>query len=933
MPSALLPEQHAADRTAWHLVPRFMLRVGGLPLEAADRLTAPRTAAWADQVLDGEARLRAHGAHLSDLLESRVADHMDDAKARRLLINLRRDVFNGRAPRGLDRAAALLPDEDAAALRDWAAEHAQQQELLCAGAEIAAAETAACRTELRRIAESTDLRLGVQLSSPSLDEHLDGYLGRADGRLSKRERRIERSLLEYLYRTACKTSPFSTLTSVCLGTFTEGTDGAGGDSGGALWMTAGSWEKHSTTRLNVAVLSRLSALMADTPAVRGNLPVRATGGLEVHRDRVRYLRRLRESAGGEDAAVTLDTVHENLFYLPTGELLADVLRVLEGAGTVRFDDLVTRLCALGEDRPAEEVGEYVAALLRLGLLVVPGLQLDIHDPDPVAGYCAGLAALSTPWADGIAALVHGLGADVEEFAAAGPVRRRELLAALADGVRRAHRALGREDLPVMRTLVYEDTTLPDAKAGADADLWSRRLLPDLRRLAPLLPAFDGNEVRRLVTKGFFGIRYGAGGRCEDVLTFAHEFLQDFYDNYNQRLMRHQRFEGGTFRRYDNWFRQEEITGIDRGRERAAAEIARRMAERTAAGTGPDTELVLDDGFLDAVTAELPRQDAALRSLSFFLQLAGTDGDAGTDGTPLAVVNRVYSGLTLMFSRFAHLFDSGLPATLRGTLDEVVPEGAVFAELRGGYDATNLNLHPVVTPYELVCPGETSFRPPGEQIPVEDLVIEHDPGADRLLLRSRRLGAEVIPVYLGFLLPMALPQVQQVLLNFSPTNLVQLDLWTGTGLSDDDGPAVLPRIRLGGLVLQRRTWRLPPDTLPTHPAGAGEEERLLAWRRWQRAHGLPRRVFAALGGEHKPQYVDFDSQMCLGLLEAAARGTTSTLVFSEMLPGPDEQLLHEESLQEKPLHEEPLHEEPPHGRPGRARVSELTIEMSSMEAER
>ncbi len=896
MPSALLPEQRVAEQATWHLVPRFMLRVGGLPFETADRLTAPRSAAWADEVLDGEARLRADGARLSDLLEARVAGHLEDPKARRLLINLRRDVFNGRAPRGLDRAAELLPADEAAALSEWVTARAAHEELLRAGTQVLAEETAACREELRRITASTDLRLGVQLSSPTLDEHLDAYLGRAaERRLSKRERRMERSLLEYLYRTACKTSPFSTLTSVCVGTLTDGGEAAGA----ALEVEAESWDKRSTTRLNVAVLSRLSVLMADTPAARGDLPVRATGGLEVHRDRVRYLRRLRES-GDEDAAVTLDTVHENLFYLPTGDLLADVLALLADGATLRFDDLVEGLCDRREGRPADEVAEYVAALLRLGLLVVPGLRLDIHDPDPVASYRRGLAALQAGWADRVGETVGRLGDLVAEFAGAGADRRRDLLAAIADGVREAHGVLGRDDLPVLRTLVYEDTTLPAARVTADRGRWEGDLLPDLRRLAPLMPAFDANEVRRLVTRGFFAIRYGAGGRCEDVLSFAHEFQQDFYDNYNQRLMRHQRFDGREPQTYDNWFRQPEITGVDAARAQAAAEIARRMAERTAAGTGPEAELELDDSFLDAVAAHLPQHDPSLRSLSFFLQIAENGR------TPRAVVNRVYSGLTLLFSRFAHLFDAALPDALRDALDRQVPDGAVFAELRGGYDATNLNLHPVVTPYELVCPGETSFRPEDEQIPVEDLVIEHDPGEDRLLLRSRRLGVEVIPVYLGFLLPMALPEVQQVLLNFSPTTMVQLDLWSGTGLAGE-AAATLPRVTLGNLVLQRRTWRVPAEELPEHATGADDAERLLTWRRWQRAHGLPRRVFVALGGEHKPQYVDFDSQMCVNLLETAARGTTSTVVFSEMLPGPGEQAVQGD---------------------GQSRVSELTVELGA-----
>jgi hypothetical protein len=872
MPSALLPEQDAADRVEWHLVPRFMLRVGGLPFDTAGRLAVPRSAAWAEAVLDGEARLRDKGASLADTLQECIAGHIDNPAARRVLINLRRDVFNGRPPRKLRDAMRLLAPEPLGMLHGWMAERERQSTLLGSGAQILGDELSASREELRRIASASDLREGIQLSSPSLDEYLDGYLGRAGGRLSKRERRIERSLLEYFFRTACKTSPFSTLTSVSLGRFAEG-------HGRPLEAAVDGWDKRSATRLNMAVLARLSGLMVTTPGIRADLPVRATGGLEVHRDRVRYLRKLQKAGGNDDAAVTLDAVHESLFYLPTGDLLAEVLDLL-GGDPLRFDDASRQLCAMGPDRSADDVAEYLTALLRLGLLVVPNLQLDIHDPDPVRSYHHGLRELKAGWADRVAELVERMGTQVAQFATASLDDRRGLLSTIGQSVAEAHRELGHEDVPVMRTLVYEDTTVPGLTVTGDSTVWEQQLAPGLRKLASILPAFDGNLIRRLVTKGFFVVRYGAGGTCEDFLSFAHEFGQDFYNNYNQRLMRHRRFDETTFRSYDNWFRQDEIAGIDRAREAVAREITRRY--RDCADQGADLEL--DEGFISTITDLLPDPPGDLESLSFFLQVA----DNGSRD-PLVVVNRVYSGLTLLFSRFAHLFDDGLTASLRASLDAVVPKGAVFAELKGGYDATNLNLHPVVTPYEVVCPGETSFRPPEEQITIDDLVVEHDTVADRLLLRSRRLGVEVIPVYLGFLLPMALPEIQQVLLNFSSASLAQLDLWAGTEIPDSEN-AVLPRVVLGDVVVQRKTWRIGADRLPSHATGCGEQEWFLNWRRWQRDHGLPRHVFASLGGEHKPQYVDFDSYFSVQLLDTAARGTESTVVLSEMLPGPDEQWL-------------------------------------------
>ncbi|MFF0388276.1 lantibiotic dehydratase [Kitasatospora sp. NPDC004615] len=859
----------------WHLVPRFMLRVGGLPFETAAALATPATAAWGDGVLDARHRLSERAARIADSLQERVADNLDDPQARRALINLRRDVFNARAPRGLTAAEPLLSADELDELHAWSADRQRHDELLRTGSGVLGDEIAAVRRELRRVATETDLRHGVQLSSPSLDEYLDDFLRRADGPLSKRERRIERSLLEYLLRTACKTSPFSTLTAVSAGAFAE-------SDGRPLTASVRGWGKQGSTRLNIALLARLSDQLTGNPEVRRDLPVRATSGTQVHRDRVRYLRKLRGADGDADAAVTLDAVHESLFYLPGGEAITDVLTLFRDGRTLRFGDAVRQLCAMDGKRPEQDVERYLAQLLRLGLLVVPDLDIDIHDPDPVATYRKGLSRLGTGRADDIAVLVGRMGADVERFADAGLPERRELLSGIRESAAQAHRLAGRGDTPVLRTLVYEDTTLPGLTVTGDASTWTRKLTPGLQQLARILPAFDGNLVRRLVTKGFFRARYGEGGRCEDFLSFAHQFNQDFYENYNKRLMRHQRFDGTDFRHYDNWFRQEEITAVDRARAAVAREMDLRY--RSACATGADVEL--DEDFLATVEGLLPGHER-LRSLSFFLQIA----EDGTED-PLVVVNRVYSGLTLLFSRFAHCFDEGLTTSLRRSLDDAVPEGAVFAELKGGYDTTNLNLHPVVTPYEIVCPGETSFRPPHEQIPVEDLVVEHDAATDRLLLRSRALGVEVIPVYLGFLLPMALPEVQQVLLNFSSTTMVQLDLWEGTGIPERDNGAT-PRVRLGNVVLQRKSWRFAADQLPPATAGQPDHEWFLAWREWQRAAGLPRHVFAGLGGERKPQYVDFDSYTCLRLFEAAVRKSDSAVTLTEMLPGPDQLWLRDD----------------------------------------
>ncbi len=890
----------------WRLAEPFMLRVAGLPFDMAADLCFPATVEWALAVLAAEDEVVAARGALADPLTDAVGRCADDA-VRRLLVGLRRDVFNLRPVRygpALEAAAAALGTDDAATLRRLADTARRRDELFGAGEEVLARELRQRRAALRRLALEPDLRLGLQLSSPSLDRYADKYLTEKGDRPSKRARRVERSLLEYFLRTACKTSPFSTLTSVCAGTFRAGV-------GRAVEVTVAAEGKRSATRLNMAVLARLSAAVLADPELRADLPVRATGGRQEREDLVRYLRRSQVAGDGDDSAAKVDPVRETLFFLPAGRMLSDVLAEVSGDGTVRVRDLVARLCRIVE-RDRADVERYVGHLLRLGLLETPDLRLDIHAPDPAAGYRAALSALDRPWSRALAGRLERVAEAVDRFGAAGLDERRRLLSAVREEVLAAHTDLGTPEPSAPATLIYEDTALRTSDVAADLELWESALLPDLRRLSAMMPAFDTSVLRRLVTRGYFRIRHGEGGRCDDFLTFAHEFHRDFFDNFSQRMMRHRRFTDDGRAPHDNWFRQPEVTALDDAR----FAVADRIAEAYRALPAGAEELLLDPEFPERVAASLPADLGALQPRSFFLQVAD-DGD----GPPTAVLNRVYSGLTLLFSRFAHLFATAeagemddLADRLRGVLRSVRPPGAVFAELTGGYDATNLNLHPAVTDYEIVCPGEMSTRPAGSQIGVDDLVVCEDLTRGRLVLRSRRLDVEVIPVYLGFLLPGALPEVQQVLLNFSYTGMAQLDLWAGTGVPEPaDGVVRLPRIRYGSAVLARQQWSLRAEHAPRRLPGQGDAAWFLEWRRWRRDNAVPRRVFltAPSSGEYKPLYVDFDSYLCLTLVDAMVRDNPGVLVMTEMLPGPDELWMRHA---------------------GRRHVTELTVEIDGVRTE-
>ncbi|MFD4135932.1 lantibiotic dehydratase [Streptomyces goshikiensis] len=885
------------NTTAWQAGDRFMLRVAGLPLSAVEALRAPDTARWAEEVLTAEAALRKGEQRLGDVLHEAVGatDPAPDgpgAAQRRALLRLRRQIHNGRPPARRDAStetaveAVAAVDEDAAEhLAGWLHRRGLLDKLLAEGPPLLAADLAGNRAALRGLLADERLRLGLLLASPVLEKQLDGYAS-AEGVPGGRARKAERSVLSYVYRTACKTSPFSTFTGVATGRFTDDAAPGGG------MRVADAWSSH--VRLNVVVLARLAELILADPVRRRDLPLRLASGWGHEEDRIRYVRRS-VTAGDDAAAVTFDAVKDRLFFLRRSGTLDRLLALFAGRPELRHRELTDWLAAEHAADPAE-CEAYVAALLQLGMVRVPCLETEVHGGDPLRSFQRSLTSLERPWADRLAALLEAPAAALAGYPEAGHAERAGLLRALRDGLRRAQEELGAPDAALPQTLLYEDVSAGHELPCAPPD-WTA-----LRSVERILPAFDLTLAGRITFEGFFTARYGSGGRCEDLLGLVHDFHEDFYDQYLSFTSRRKPFdERGEYVAEENWLGLPGIRALDAARREFVGRMRRAWSAYEAAhGTdGAAADLIrLDEADLAAVAAELAPVTPDFAPRCHHLQLARDPAD----GSPLTVLNRSYGGLSFPFSRFTHVYDerggpgpadapdTGFCAGLRDTARRVTPPGAVLAEVTGGPVTTNLNLHGELTDYEIVCPGESGTLPPERRLHLDDLYAEHVPATGRVVLRSRRLGREVIPVYLGYLVPLALPAIPRTLLLLSPSSMSPLDVWAGVpeGAARDRVTA-RPRVVHGDVVLSRRSWTTTAGALPVR--GALEAGHFLDWQRWRRAHGLPEQVFATVSAGPsaagaKPQYVDFASLLSLAAFETLLRDPAHRVVFRETLPGPD-----------------------------------------------
>ncbi|MFF9628043.1 lantibiotic dehydratase [Streptomyces fradiae] len=976
VPAAGPPAAGPPHAAGWEPGRRFVLRAAGLPVEAVHGLRCPGARRWADAVLAEEERLTAAGAALSDRLHTLVkatiaadpspvegsGEEDGGAAARRALLALRRQVFNNRLPADPEAAVRLVGGLDARAGEDtarWLRDRAALEELRAGGADLLARELGGSRRALRGVLADDRLRLGLLLASPALDGRLDTYLRDTSPRPGNRLRKIERAALTYVYRTACKTSPFSTLTGIGLGTFDGATpdgttpgsttqDGTAAD-GAADTPAAGArrdaaalgvgdaWV--SRVRLNVVVLARLTELILADPALRRDLPVILSPGWARDADRVRYVRHL-TTAGDDSAAVTFDAVRDRLFFLRGSGTLERLLEWLGGQeAPVRHRDLVDWLRAEHGAVP-EDCERYASALLDLGLVQVPSLRTDVHSRDPLRSYQDALRSVGAPWADRLAGLLDGPAGLLDRYPGAGVAERRALLADLRARLLDAQRELGAAEPALPQTLVYEDVSVGEGLVCGSGVLGGETGRA-LRAVEGVLPLFDLTLPQRIALLGFFVARYGRGGRCDDLLGLVHDFHEDFFDQYVSFTSKRAPFDAdGAYVPEENWLGQDEMKALDRARRlfhEGMRELWRRHEEAPPGGSGAGgaggagarpggadapgaaEEIELPAGLLAGAARELAPLMGRFTPQSHHLQLSRPP-----DGPPLVVLNKSYGGLAFPFSRFTHLYDDpapvapGIPAgpqtpaapgrapvperpappglsdALREEIAARAPEGAVFAEVTGGPVTSNLNLHGRLTGHQIVCPGETSGVPEEARIHLDDLYVEHDERENRLVLRSRRLGREVVPVYLGYLVPIALPAISRTLLLLSPSTMAPFDVWAG--VPEDGargGVARRPRVRHGNVVVSRRSWTAAAESLPSRRPGAGDAEYFLDWQRWRRAHGLPDRCFATAAGPRrgpvgaKPVYVDFDSPLCLSAFDALVEREPGTRVtFREMLPAED-----------------------------------------------
>lgn len=634
------------------------------------------------------------------------------------------------------------------------------------------------------------------------------------------ERRVVRSLARYLARAATRPTPFGLFAGCSVLPIGAATS--------LRTEGAASYRRHS--RLDMDYVAQLARAVGNDPAARRAVPLRANTSLHAAAGRIHYVE-----------TVYLERLRRYLLVAvdPAQALGATLERARTGADfRVLADALVDDEVSLAE---AEE---YVEELLDAQVLV-PGIEPAITGREAAAVLADDLAAANV--CEPVAAALAQTLARLRTLDAEG-------VGARVDGYARAAEPLAGLPVQVDRARLYQVDLFKPAAAsaslGADVVAEIARGAELLARIVPQADPLDDFVER-------FMERYER--REVPLLEALDEEVGIALEAGRTTAAAQRRLQAG--RAHDLWLAELRVRAAAAGAHAVELEESdlRRLDER------PSAPLPEAFGAMATLMASSPQ---ALARGDFRVLLHNVMGPPGAS----------------LLGRFCHL-DAGLGARTEEYLraEEALRPDAVFAEVvhlpqgRVG----NVIARPAFRGYEIPFLGRSSL-PPDRQILPEDLTVSVV--NRRLVLRSRRLGREVVPRLTCahvFSQPAQLPVYRFL-------GLLQAH-GTARGLSWQWGghlnaAAFLPRVTAGRLVLARARWTVFPrevETL-TRVRGAQGYDRV---RRWAEQRGLPRRVMLAEADHFLP--IDLDNVVSVEVLLDLLRRHPGPAELTEALPAAGE----------------------------------------------
>lgn len=677
------------------------------------------------------------------------------------------------------------------------------------------------------------VREALFLASPDLEELLDEW---ASSYAKTGQQGVGIALVRYFQRMCCRPTPFGLFAGCSLIGLASRTN---------LDLAPNSSLRRKS-RLDMDYLFKLVDQVAGIPDVRATLGLRVNSSLYRTAGKIRYIENRQGDRGRSHHLVSVTPDQ----YLDTA---------LEAANGGTQDVIIAALQKLDPEIEFDEALEFVGELLTTQLLV-SDLSLPVTGEELVPRLLRQLEANPAAWE-----FVAKLARATEELAAmdqAGP--------GVVPGRYRALKQI-LEDLPVvvkMQHLVQVDLWKP-----APSACLSTRITSELLRGVQIIHAMNHPQPEPPLGK----------------------FVQEFQNRYEDRevpLAEVLDEESGI------GFERSAAASAEGSPLLAGLPIARgestnrvpwypvydlllgKVQSALAAG---ETEIVLTPEAFEGLG---PAQPVPLLD-TFHVQatIHGRPGDDPGCGDDVRIHFGSFGGPSgaTMLGRFCSL-DEGLAAAVRGQLrhEEGLRPDAVFAEIVHLPEGRigNILYRPLLRDHEIpyLCASGVDRD---HQLPLEDLLVSVRNG--KILLKSRRLGREIIPR-----LSSAHNYFNGAVGTYKFLCLLQnqgqeaFRSWVWGPL---ESMPFLPRVRCGRLIFSLATWGLNGKEIKEITA-AGIDDGFRAVQELRTRKRLPRFMSVVDGDNAMP--VDFDNPISVEVMRQLLKNRGSA-TLRELYGADEEQM--------------------------------------------
>ncbi len=690
-----------------------------------------------------------------------------------------------------------------------------------------ATDRAVLRSRLTDLIARPEIREALFVASPSLDESLENWFKNPD---SDRGLRTERAVVCYLARMTTRATPFGLFAGISLGTI-----------GSETRLKVGDRQEISRhTRLDNDYLFALLQALEAEPPVREVLRFRPNDTLWYGAGRARYVEaRLKEKVRSYHLVSVEDSP----------ELRATLAKAGEGATRQAL-----AAALVSDEIELVDAEAFVAELIESQVLV-PSLALPVTGDEPLPVLVRELDSHEPTRHVALALSKVGTALDALDAGRLGadPSVYRDLARTL-------------EPLPTkveLSRLFQVDLVRPalDSPLGTTVLREIERGIETLHRLTPGRP----DPLARL--REAFTARYE--GREVPLLEAMDEetgvgaALVEAGDP--SPLLRDIRFPAPAEEKVAWSAREAHLVRMLSSALKSGQEEIVLRSEDLEQLTPPGTPRPLPDGFELLATVLAPSARAVAQG-DFRIWLDSASGPPGAR----------YLG------RFCHA-DPALAAKVADLLraEQAHDPEAVYAEIvhlpegRMG----NILLRPQLREYEITYLGR-SGAPREQQLTTGDLLLSVED--DRFVLRSRRLGRRIIPRLTTAHSYSTGLGVYRFLCQLQSAGLTEALYWSWGPLAQ---APVLPRIRLGRLILCPQRWHLDKKECADLAKGTGAE-RFRRVQEWRAAHHLPRWIVLAQYDNKLP--IDLDNVLSVEAMVQQIKGG-ETASFEEAFLGPDDLL--------------------------------------------